>query len=297
MADVLDTLGDSIARLLAGTGTQLRESAGPGAGPSAQREGAKQSGGNAPTGPVKANMRGALGGYGGHPDGAVAYDDRSQVNKELAQLIEEVKHARAVDQLRSRFRFSLPYSAEAHVQDGWRFVCGPFSMFDGTMTAPGGGNSTQTIAVNLAAGTLSPTFLLDRYPGALYVNLFIRSFSFVPTGTTMTGLQECWFTDPGGAVVALGIYNTANQSSSNYLAVQALCNTPLTDPGLQALGQINVQNIGIGGTPVTVRWQLGVSYAFLVPDPWFQAQQGRVPTPAERRALEAVAPGAARTTS
>ena len=295
MADLLDTLGASLTNLLAGTNTQQRESPAPGGGPSAQREGPKESKGEAPRRAIRPSMGSGLGGYGGHADSAVAFDDRAQVQKQLAELVEQVKQSRAKDALRSRFRFNLPYSAEAHNQDGWRFVCGPLTLFDGTLGAAGGANVLQQVTIALPAGTVSPTLLLDRYPGAMYVNLFVRSFAICATATGQTGLQECFFTDSGGAVVPLGIYNTA-VLNSGLQAIQALCSTPLTDPGLQTLGTLNVQNIG-AATPVSQRWQLGISYAFMVPDPWFQAQQGYAPTPAERRAIEALSVGGARSSS
>jgi hypothetical protein len=57
---------------------------------------------------------------------------------------------------------------------------------------------------------------------------------------------------------------------------------PLTDPGLNQIGTLVMNNIGIGGTPVTVRWQLSIGYIAYIPDPWFNEQMVVSPTKREQ---------------
>ncbi len=282
MADVIDVLGEKLAHLLGGgsSGSAL-PSAAPGGGPEADRESnrphrAGRIGEHIPSG------RDALG-YGGHgdavqviadPEGDVQAAIRSYAHRVQKRGLHEPKPA-------GRIRLAQAFSPETHIGANWQFATGPYSLFDGTLTAPGAGNSTQTIAVQLPTGIPSPVMLLNRYPGALYMSVFVRSFAFVPTGTTMTGLQECWFTDAGGAVAGLGIYNPAATSSAIYQNIGALCSSPLTDPGNTQLGTITVNNIGIAGTAVSVRWQLTLSFVAFYPDPWFNEQVLIPPTPAE----------------
>ena len=283
MPDVIDRLADQLAQVLGARRADILPSAAPGGGPSAGREGPADSGGtggmtpNPP--PTGARVQAVLG-YGGHGDPAVLVDAPQHTRRELQELIDQTSRTRERDRLRTRFRWQIPYSPEGHNQDGWRFIVGPWSMFDGNVTAPGAGNSTVNVPISIPASTAGPFIFLDRYPGALYFLVYVRTFAWMRVGTTMTGIQEVFYTDPGGAVVGLGIYD-AGSSSNGIASIGALCNTQITDPGNAALGQITVQNIGIGGTPVANRYQIGLGYVAMVPDPWFQAQQIKPPTPAD----------------
>lgn len=282
MADMMDEVALLLRKALGGGHAhEPIVSAAPGGGPEADRESNRVVHGGR-IGSYRTHGRDALG-FGGHGD-AVFVDDA--VDTEVQQLVKDHIHnaqRRALREPRpsGRIRMSKPFSPEAHIDNGWQFATGPFSLFDGTLTAPGAGNSVQTIPIVLPVGAVSPVLLLDRYPGAMYMSVYIRSFSFVPTGTTMTGLQECWFADAGGAVAGLGIYNPAQTPSAIYQNIGALCNSPLTDPGNAQLGTITVNNIGIAGTPVTVRWQMTVCYVAFYADPWFNEQVVVPPTPAE----------------
>lgn len=282
MQDPLDEVADWLRKQFAGADNRIKPSAAPGAGPSARRSGPRQgqAQGKLARTPVQGADNAQVTGYGGHGDPSVTIDPATDTQTMLQELLNRTERSRAQDKLRERLRFNLPYSIEGHIQDGWRFVRGPFSVLDGTATAPSAGNSVQDFPVSYPAGTVSPIYLLDRYPGAMFMNLYIASLAWVPTGATGTGLQEIVFRDIGGAQVALGVYSAASQSNG-FENIGALCNSPLTDPGTQQIGDLLVTNVGIGGTPTTVRWQLGVGYIAMVPDPWFQARQMRLPTPAE----------------
>lgn len=278
MADILDSLGERLQGLLGAP--QSVVSAAPGGGPEADREGERTKhsgriGKHVPRG------HDALG-YGGHGDAVAVVDPDAQVSEAVRRYVHQAQQ-KGLHQVKpaGKIRLAQPFSPEAHIGGTFQFTSGPYSLFDGTLSAPAGGNSTQTIAVTLPQNIPSPVMLLDRYPGALYMSVFVRSFSFMPTAALMTGVQECWFTDPGGAIAALGVYNPANPGSAIYQNIGALCTTPLTDPGNTQIGTITVTNVGIGGTPCSVRWQMGVCYVAFYPDPWFNEQVVIPPTPAQ----------------
>lgn len=273
-----DDVADALRKVL-NLGPRAIQSGAPGGGPEADREDNRQPGqrigrhipkGNSPLG------------YGGYGDPAVLDDDQD------AEVAREIRaHVRAAQNkgLREprpsgRLRFNRLFSPEGHNDDGWRFVSGGWSLFDGTASAAGAGTSTQVIPVSMPSGAVSPVMLLNRYPGAQFMQVYIRTIAWVPTGTTGTGLQELYFQGLDGAVAAMGIYNAATPSYG-LQSVGALLTTPLTDPGNAPLGNIIVQNIGMGGSPTTVRWQLGVTFVAAVPDPWFNEQVIVPPRPAE----------------
>lgn len=281
MADLIDQLGEQLTRLLGAGGARTIVSEAPGAGPEADREGNRTHRAGR-IGEHLTRGRDALG-YGGHGDAVTVVEKPDADAREAVRRAIRNAQRKGLHQPKpaGRIRLQQPFSPEAHIGQNWQFVTGPYSLFDGTQAAPAAGNSTQVIPVALPTNIPSPVMLLDRYPGALYMSTYVRSFAFMPTATGMTGLQECFFTDAGGAVAGLGIYNPANPASAIYQNIGALCNSPLTDPGNTQLGTITVNNIGIGGTPVSTRWQITVSYVAFYPDPWFNEQAVIPPLPAD----------------
>lgn len=285
MADVIDQLSDGLKRLiLGGEGKEVIVSGAPGGGPEAGRENERvvlggRIGSHIPRG-------GSTLGYGGHGD---AIELAGEVSDDVKRLMAEhlARNAqRAVREPKpsARIRLVKAISLDAHIDD-YEAVSGPFGLFDGTIAAPSAGNSVQTVSIQLPTSTPSPVLLLNRYPGALYMSIYVRSFAFVPTGTTGTGLQECWFSDITGATVGLGIYSAASQTVGQNSSVNSLLTGPITDPGNAVLGTLTVNNIGIAGTPTTVRFQLNLGYVAMVPDPWFNEQVVIPPTPNEVQAV------------
>lgn len=276
MADLADTVSEYLLSLLRGKGTiRAIPSAAPGGGPSAAREGGGKPMSSRPLGspPAHPPRGGAESGYGGHGDPVLIEDARDaakDVQQEIAEHLATPQMIRVRKRdvaPRGRVRMNRSISLEGHQIDSVEDVLGPFSLFDGTISAPGAGNSLVPIVVQLPAGTLSPITLLDRYPGAMDMKLRLSSFSFMPTAGTATGLQECYFQDLGGAVVPLGVYSAA--SGTPYQSIDKKMTTPYTDPGQLVMGTLWINNIGIGGTPVTVRYQLGICYEASLPDPYF----------------------------
>lgn len=221
-------------------------------------------------------------GFGGSGDAIVV---EQNFNTDVASAIEEAEHIFQVRhktrdvKAEGKVRLNTWFWPEAHSAQSVGVVMGPFSLFDGTTGVPGAGNSVQVVPIALPAGTVSPIFLLDRYPGALSMCIFVGAFSICPLGTTATGNYECWFSDPGGATVGLGTY-FAN-AGSGYQSITRQLSTPLTDPGQMTMGQLIINNIGLGGTEVAYRWQLALGYIANLPDPWFNEQVIKPPLPSE----------------
>lgn len=282
MPDLLESLSGSLEKLLFGkSGTGAIVSAGPG-GPESDDEThrvvvEKAHGGTLPLGYLANHPglgRNALG-FGGAAD-AVIVDEADDAGALERVLEENARIARVAKKVHDRVehgrvRMGKWYWLEGHSDQTVGPCVGPYSLFDGTMTAPGAGNSVTTIPITVPAGTLSPLYLLDRYPGAMYMSLFVSSFAFVPTAGTTTGIQECWFTDAGGAVAGLGIYPSAS-GAAGIQNINKQCSSPLTDSGVAQLGTLTVNNLGIGGTPTSVRWQLAIGFIAFIADPWFNQQ-------------------------
>lgn len=280
MADILDELG---ARLIQLFEPQTKElpSAAPGGGPEADRE-SNRPRTSKRIGTVRTRGEDAKG-FGGHGDSVrvdeIPGDDVAEyIHKYLRQTQKKGLHQPKPS---GRIRLAKPFSPEAHIDNEWHHVTGPYGLYDGTIAAPGAGNSLVPVSIALPTNIPSPVSLLDRYPGAMYMCIYVRTFAYQPTATTMTGLQELYFQDPGGAVVPLGIVNPAIATSGGLQGISALCTTPLTDPGNIQIGTLFVNNIGIAGTPVTCRYQLGITFAAFYPDPWFNEQLVVPPMPAE----------------
>lgn len=293
MSDPIDQLGDWLNRILPLGGKPTIQSEAPGAGPEAERANLRTLH-NGRIGATIPKATQALG-YGGHGDPIVVAE---HIDEDVQRAWERHKkqvaaNALGVARKPGEIRFNQPFNLETNIQDHNEDVLGAWSLFDGTITAPGSGNSLVPIAISFATGTISPVFeRLYRYPGALYILLRVSSFSFIPTGTTATGLQECYFADNGGAVCPLGIYLASSQSQANYVGIDKLLTTPYTDPGTQQVGTLFVNNIAIGGTPVTIRYQLGICYEAAVPDPAFVQRMLVPPVPAElAAALESTQAG------
>lgn len=292
MADPFEVLSSAIKQVFEpNSGHKVVVSDAPGTGPESERTGHRtviegSHEGRIPLGYIQEHPgkgRQAVG-YGGSGDAVtVDTDVDAEIQQEIRESIARARSRRLRDVApHGRVRLSKMFSLEGHMEWTGLAVAGAYSLFDSPqLTAPGAGNSIQTFAVTLPAGASVPAFELNRYPGALYYSIFVKSFCIQPIGTTMTGLQECYFLDPGNAAVGLGIYNPGNTSADQYQNIATICATPLTDAGLNQIGTLVVRNIGIGGTPVASQFQLNVSYIALYPDPWFNEQVLIPPTPAE----------------
>lgn len=280
MPDVMDQLSDALATLFKQRQRALVSPA-PGTGPESEIEDRrlvveKQYNGTLPLGYLAAHPgKGAQAtGFGGSGDAIIVDTFADQEVEEAAETetkrIEAVRRKLRNTPAAERIRLGKWFWLESHSDNTTGPTIGAFSLFDGTTGVPSAGNSVQQVTVALPAGTVSPVYLLDRYPGVFFMSIFVASAAFLPLGTTMTGVQEIWFSDIGGATAGLGIYNAA--SGNPYENINKQMDTPYTDPGTMTIGTLTFNNIGIGGTPVAVRWQLSIGYVGFVPDPHFNQQ-------------------------
>jgi hypothetical protein len=290
MADVLESLSTALSELISGGRPKVIVSDAPGAGPESESTGHRVAieamhNGRLPLGylaQVPGKGRSATG-YGGSGD-AITVDEHE--DEEVRAAVREAARIASIHKpvanppVHERVRLQKWYWLESHTENPVGPTVGPYSLFDGTTGVPSAGNSVQTIPIALPAGTLSPVYLLDRYPGAMYMSLFISSFAFIPIGSTATGVQEFWFTDAGGAVAALGMANAA--TGDGYSNINKQLSSPLTDPGLTTLGTLTVNNISLGGTPVACRYQIGIGYVAGFADPSYNEHMLLPLTPAQK---------------
>jgi hypothetical protein len=106
---------------------------------------------------------------------------------------------------------------------------------------------------------------LSRWPGAVQMYLVLRSFSMAPQTAVIATVEalDCLYQDTvGGQLVALGDF--LNNNSIN-VSPQVLIPTPITDPGVKTVGNLLV-TLATGGTPAAYNYQIGFSYAYLLPE-------------------------------
>jgi hypothetical protein len=141
-------------------------------------------------------------------------------------------------------------------QQAWRYSADNAAA--GTFTTVAG--ATTPVLVTLLN---KPNYRTSQWPGAVQVYLVIRSFSFAPQTATFAtpGALDINFVDKSGNLVPVGDF-ISNQSAN--IGFDTLLPVPITDPGEQNVGTLNVA-LNAGATVGTYNWQLGFSYAYLIP--------------------------------
>lgn len=146
-------------------------------------------------------------------------------------------------------------------EDGWthlvdNYAKGGLTTVQGTLV-----QSAVTLALS------NPETRLSRWPGGTSMYLAIRMFSLAPTTATFAtaGSLDLYYQDIiGGQVVPLGSIINNQINSVEDMAV--LIPTPITDPGALANQIGNIQaTLSAAGTVGTYIWQIGFSYAYLLP--------------------------------
>lgn len=132
-------------------------------------------------------------------------------------------------------------------------------------------------SVVTAPATLDPKYSeqgfslrLDQFPDAVQAHLCVRTFGCA-TATPVAGVAEMIFVDNGGIEIPLMQAN-AQTGEWNLADLGLLSPTPITDSGMTTFGQMLFigQAIGVGG--VTLRWRIGFSIAYLLPDSSYLAR-------------------------
>lgn len=141
-------------------------------------------------------------------------------------------------------------------QQAWRYSAD--NSAGGTFTTV----ANQTVSTNVVLRN-NPNYRTSQWPGGVQVYLVIRSFSFAPQTATFAtpGALDIAFVDKSGNLVPIGDF-ISNQSGN--IGFDTLLSVPVTDPGEQNVGSLNVA-LNAGATVGTYIWQLGFSYAYLVP--------------------------------
>lgn len=132
--------------------------------------------------------------------------------------------------------------------------------------------SLTTVSATLvqSSATVTPTLpetRLSRWPGAVSMYMAIRSFSFAPSTASFAtlGSIDLYYQDAiGGATIPLG--SAINSNGIALVDLAYLIPTPITDPGLlsNVIGQVQA-TLSSGATVGTYVWQIGFSFAYLLP--------------------------------
>jgi hypothetical protein len=107
-----------------------------------------------------------------------------------------------------------------------------------------------------------PNFRLAQWPGANQLYLAIRFFSACSTAIPATpGSVDVTYQNLNGGSIPLGEYLTSTAFSLN---LDSILSTPITDPNVQKVGQLNF-TLAAGATVGTINWQLSFANAYLLP--------------------------------
>ena len=141
-------------------------------------------------------------------------------------------------------------------QQAWRYSSD--NSAGGTITTIAG----QTVSTNVVLRN-APNYRTSQWPGGIQVYLVIRFFSFAPQTATFAtpGALDISFTDKSGNLAPLGDFISNSAFNGGF---DTLLSVPVTDPGEQNVGILNVA-LNAGATVGTYIWQMGFSYAYLVP--------------------------------
>lgn len=141
-------------------------------------------------------------------------------------------------------------------QQAWRYSAD--NSAGGTFVTTAGATVATAVALRN-----TPNYRTSQWPGGVQVYLVIRSFSFAPQTATFAtpGALDVTFVDKSGNLVPVGDF-ISNQSGN--IGFDTLLPVPITDPGELTVGSLNVA-LNAGATVGTYNWQLGFSYAYLVP--------------------------------
>lgn len=141
---------------------------------------------------------------------------------------------------------------------GWRYTIDNIATGNVTTVAA----ATTPSVVKLA---IAPFTRISQWPGAVQAYLVIRRFSIAPSTATFTTLGEIeiQYVDLiGGFIIPIG--DMINSGQINAIDTDIIIPTPITDPSVTNVGTLNFA-LSTGATVGTYLWQMGFSYAYLLP--------------------------------
>lgn len=151
-------------------------------------------------------------------------------------------------------------------REDWRFTVEDYAQVAITQ-AVANGTATGLLTVVSNNNAIGNNMRLSQYPGAISAYRVLVYLSLAPTALTATGayaltLQPYSGGSAAGKIVPLGVF-TASQAFSEVLSL--VVDVPITDAGDIVVGQVTMTSITIAA-PTTVTIQLGVGYAYPVPE-------------------------------
>lgn len=157
-------------------------------------------------------------------------------------------------------RYNILYGT-LRVVDGWQWLIDNYAKGGITTVA------ASTVVANVTLAQSAQETRLSRWPGAVALYLCIRSFGLAASTATFTtaGSLDVYYQDLiGGQIIPLG--SIPNNDELNLTNVNIIIPTPITDAGAlaNAIGQVQIA-LNSGATVGTYIWQIGFSYAYLLP--------------------------------
>lgn len=108
-----------------------------------------------------------------------------------------------------------------------------------------------------------PNARLLQWPFAVQAYLVIRKFSLAcQSAITTVGAIDVQFNDWAGNIIPLGDFVSSGNINED---IDTIIPTPITDPGFTAIGNLLVLLSGTSSTTSVCNYQLGFSYAYLLP--------------------------------
>jgi hypothetical protein len=187
-------------------------------------------------------------------------------------VVEQLVHPEASPTTHARQKMVKPFEVtpeakfnrlygSLRTEGGWEHVVDNYAKGGITTVA------AATVTANVTLALTNPETRLLRWPGAVQLYLCIRSFALgLSTATLATlGSLDVYYQDLiGGQIIPLG--SIQSNDEINLQNVNILIPTPVTDAGALAnpIGQLQVA-LSSGATVGTYVWQMGFSYAYLLP--------------------------------
>lgn len=203
----------------------------------------------------------------GHPHFTPDRPESEHLHPDLQEPLEEQLTAPRLPvdmrlrQYRHRDKVLIPEFNRSYgwdrVEESWRYLID--NVAKGTLTTIANTNVATTVTLLNA-----PNWHLSRWPGAIQLYLCIRTFSMAAQSAIGTvGSIDVQFQDAiGGQTIPLGDF-VSNASFNQNVSIQIP--TPITDPGLQTIGTLNVLLSGTTPTVSIYNWQMGISAAYVLP--------------------------------
>lgn len=194
-----------------------------------------------------------------HPEPEVLHLDRQPLNEQLKEDWHQPDPRPIATRTRAKVlepSLNKLYGSGRSEGD-WRYFVDNYAV--GTLTTV-----LNTAVKTPIALANPPNMRLLQWPFTVLAYLVIRKFSMAPqSAITTVGAVDVQFNDVAGNIIPMGDF--VNNSNISY-DVDTIIPTAIVDTGLQNVGNLLVQLNGTSSTVSVYNYQIGFSYAYLLPN-------------------------------